>query len=319
MTDTLATQDDAQSDDAQLQVQVPGEQLRKARELMGLSTQDVSDKLNLKHSFVQMIEEDNYASLPGSTFIRGYLRAYAKLVGIESESLVDSYNANFNEEPKPEERYKPIETIKPQRSFSDPLIKYTTLAVTASLIALSIMWWQSRNGAETIDLAQSDTVTVETSEGETVIAPMDLSDAEENLVLDPETIVEESVDGSVSDSTDPSQDNTDVELAEDNPVEAVSVTSDEPKPEEVEQSAMVLERFTIVYTDECWVEVTDGRGIKIVSNLKKKGEESIVEGLPPFKLMIGNADAARVNYQGAEVDLSSYSNENNIARFTLGE
>lgn len=310
MTDTLATQDDIQAD-VQLPENMPGEQLKKGRERMQLSTREVSEQLNLKHSFVQMIEDDNYSALPGATFVRGYLRAYAKLVGVDGEALVETYNTHFNEEPKPEERYKPVETIKPQRSFSDPLIKYTTLAVVAALIALSIMWWQSRNGAEPLSLVQSDTVTVETSEGETIIAQMDLSGAEESPITEQVIAVEEveAADETVTENTE--------SVTEDAAVEAAAVA--EPTPEEIGQAAMGQERFTITFTEECWVEVTDGRDIKVVANLKQPGEESVVEGLPPFKLMIGNAGGAVVTYQGEQVDLTPYTNRNNIARFTLGE
>ncbi|WP_086480933.1 RodZ domain-containing protein [Oceanospirillum sanctuarii] len=313
MTDTLATQDDIQAD-VQLPENMPGEQLKKGRERMQLSTREVSEQLNLKHSFVQMIEDDNYSALPGATFVRGYLRAYAKLVGVDAEALVDAYNANFNEEPKPEERYKPVETIKPQRSFSDPLIKYTTLAVVAALIALSIMWWQSRNGAEPLSLVQSDTVTVETSEGETIIAQMDLSGAEESPITEQVIAVEE---GDATEAADAVTENTEV-TADDAATETTAV-AEEPTPEEIGQAVMGQERFTITFTEECWVEVTDGRDIKVVANLKQAGEESVVEGLPPFKLMIGNAGGAVVTYQGEEVDLKPHTNRNNIARFTLGE
>ncbi|WP_417597091.1 RodZ domain-containing protein [Oceanospirillum sp.] len=327
MTDTVATHDDTQSD-APLPENMPGEQLKKGRERMQLTTREVSEKLNLKHSFVTQIEEDNYSALPGTTFIRGYLRAYAKLVGVEAEALIDIYNTNFNEEPKPEERYKPVEVIKPQRSSSDPLIKYTTIAVVAALIALSIIWWQSRNGSEPLSLVQSDTVTVETSGGETIIAQMDLSDTdEEGLTEEPAVVPSDTNDEAVSED-DPAiteeiaeelpltqESATEVGASESGP-EAVSV---EPTPEEIGQAVSMQARLMITYTEECWIEITDGRGIQVVSNLKQAGEESVVEGVPPFKLMIGNATGAVVSYQGEEVDLKPHTNRNNIARFTLGE
>ncbi len=327
MTDTVATHDDTQSD-ALLPENMPGKQLKKGRERMQLTTREVSEKLNLKHSFVTQIEEDNYSALPGATFIRGYLRAYAKLVGVEAEALIDIYNTNFNEEPRPEERYKPVEVMKPQRSSSDPLIKYTTIAVIAALIALSIVWWQSRNGSEPLSLAQSDTVTVETSGGETIIAQMDLSDTdEEAMTEEPSVITDDSNDVAI-----PEEESATAEaVAEELPLIQESVTesdisesqsevvSAEPTPEEIGQAVSVQAHLMITYTEECWVEITDGRGIQVVSNLKQAGEESVVEGVPPFKLMIGNATGALVSYQGEEVDLKPHTNRNNIARFTLGE
>lgn len=306
MNDTVALQDDMQAE-VPLPDNMPGELLRKGRERKQLSTREVSEQLNLKHSFVLMIEEDNYGSLPGPTFVRGYLRAYGKLVDVDPEALVEVYNSISKEEVKPEERYKPVETIKPQRSFSDPLIKYTTLVVIAGLIALSIMWWQSRNGAEPLNLTQSDTVTVETSEGKTIIAPMDLSGADESALTD-KILEEPAADEPVM------ADEKDAEAA---PADSASSTA--APTEEVSLAAVGQERFTISFTQECWVEITDGRGIKVVANLKQPGEESVVEGLPPFKLMIGNAGGATVVYQGQVVDLAKHTNRNNIARLTLGE
>jgi len=329
MTDTVATQDDNQAE-MLLPENMPGSQLKKARERKQLSTKEVAEKLNLKHSFVLMIESDEYDSLPGATFVRGYLRAYGKLVDIDSESLLEAYNSAFKEEAKPEQRYKPIETIKPQRSFSDPLIKYTTLAVIAALIALSIMWWQSRNGAEPLSLTSSDTVTVETSEGETIVAQMDLTGTDDTALTDEDLAPEDQTAEPQESDTAPADEPVmvDEKTAESEPApadveETVALENNEnaepSSAELINMETMNQETFTITFSEECWVEVVDDRGIKVVANLKQPGEESLVEGLPPFKLMIGNAGGAQVTYKGELIDLKPYTNRNNIARFTLGE
>lgn len=345
MTDIVATEE-AQQNEAALPENLPGKQLKEAREKLKLSTQDVSDKMNLKHSFVQQIEEDNYTLLPGATFVRGYIRAYAKLVGIDGEPLVESYNASFDSNQKPEQRYQPVETIKPQRSFSDPVIKYTTVIVVAVLIGLSLMWWQSRNSLGPFESLQNDTVAVETSEGETVIAQMDLSGASDDAAQEAaaeasqgeteETLQEHSATDGVEDAEGSSESTQDSESAENaQPVDGgpehapeaeiaeeqapAAATITPSVPEKINQSGMSEVRFTINFTADCWVQVTDARGIKVVSNLKHEGEESVVEGLPPFKLMIGNAGGAVVRYQGEIVDLKPHTNSNNIARFTLGK
>jgi cytoskeleton protein RodZ len=340
MTDTVATQDNAET---LLPEDMPGAQLKKARERKQLSTQEVADVLNLKHSFVLMMEADQYDSLPGATFVRGYLRAYSKLVGVDPEKLLDVYNLAFKEDAKLEQRYKPIETIKPQRSFSDPLIKYTTLVVIAALIALSIIWWQSRNGSESLSLSASDTVTVETSEGETIVASMDITKPDEASVEDDSAVDDNGDVDATGDDTDHSADTATDEIADSDSTTVAGSGVDAAKPDEkvveappvreearvspakvetaesIDMDAINQHTFTINFDEECWVEVTDARGIKVVSNLKKPGEESLVKGLPPFKLMIGNAGGARVTYQGKNVDLKAHTNKNNIARFTLGK
>lgn len=324
MTDTVATQDNQA--EMPLPEHMPGEQLRKGRERKQLSTQEVAEKLNLKHSFVLMIESDNYDSLPGVTFVRGYLRTYAKLVDVDPEALLDVYNSAFKEELRSEERYKPVESIRPQRSFSDPLIKYTTLIVIAALIGLSIMWWQSRNGDEPLNLGSSETVTVETSEGETVIAQMDLSGADESAltdkILDEEAPADEQAAATDSTGTDQEASTTetaDITAATSEATLTPDAAEQQAVQEELRMTALGEETFTITFTEECWVEVTDSRGIKVVASLKQAGDQTLVEGLPPFKLMIGNAGGATVVYKDEVFDLTPHTNRNNIARFSLGE
>lgn len=70
---------------------LPGEALRRAREQQQLSLEQVADKLNLLPGKVRALESDDYAALPGATFIKGYIRSYARLLKIPSEDLIASY------------------------------------------------------------------------------------------------------------------------------------------------------------------------------------------------------------------------------------
>ena len=54
-----------------------GAQLRAAREALGLSQEAVAQQLKLAPRQVRAIEEDDYARLPGRTFVRGFVRNYA--------------------------------------------------------------------------------------------------------------------------------------------------------------------------------------------------------------------------------------------------
>lgn len=366
MTETTSPQEELQQD---TQV-MPGDLLKEGRERKDISTEEVAKQLNLKHAFVVQMEANDFEQLPGATFIRGYLRAYSKLVGLDAEPVIKAFNAISKEEKKPESRYKPKDTIKPQRNFSDPLIKYTTLIVIAALIALSVMWWQSRSGLDPISLLQSDTVTVETSEGETVVSQMDLAGTDDSAA-DSEAVVGEADDTSVIEESGPesvegvetqgndmsaSEQESSVETesaieTEESSTETASenasvqvdtnttINNEPPKVQVVSEEAVVkavvpvkpvsrpdpgpvpagLKRFVVNYSEECWVKITDARGIRVVNNLKKPGEQSLVVGLPPFKLMIGNADAAELIYDDQVVDLKPHTNRNNIARLTLGE
>ena len=71
----------------------PGGQLRAAREAAGLSVTEVAEKLRLLEQVVQDIEVDDFSHSPGLIYTRGYLRAYARLVGVSTAPLLRAFDA----------------------------------------------------------------------------------------------------------------------------------------------------------------------------------------------------------------------------------
>lgn len=77
----------------------PGEQLRRAREAQGRTARAVGTSLNLPAARVEALEQDDDASLPPPTFVRGYLRSYAQLVGCDPEAILAAYERRRGEAP----------------------------------------------------------------------------------------------------------------------------------------------------------------------------------------------------------------------------
>ena len=72
--------------------QRPGERLRQARLLQGREIKDIASDLNINARIISAIEADDYKLLPEPAFIRGYLRAYGRLLGIDSDTLILQFN-----------------------------------------------------------------------------------------------------------------------------------------------------------------------------------------------------------------------------------
>jgi cytoskeleton protein RodZ len=70
-----------------------GQELAFAREAKGMSQEQIADILNLTLANVIALENDDYESLPGWTYVSGYLRAYARLLDLDSDSLRDKAEA----------------------------------------------------------------------------------------------------------------------------------------------------------------------------------------------------------------------------------
>jgi Uncharacterized protein conserved in bacteria len=75
----------------------PGQQLAQAREARGLSQTDVATRLYLRVQVIDLLETDDYDRLPQFVFVQGYLRAYAKLLGLDPEPLLSQYAALKNQ------------------------------------------------------------------------------------------------------------------------------------------------------------------------------------------------------------------------------
>ncbi|MCZ7597367.1 MAG: helix-turn-helix domain-containing protein [Gammaproteobacteria bacterium] len=78
MIDDLTTDEPSLSSKAS-----PGMILAAARDELKWSIEDVAANLNLRVSVIEALERDDYGDLPGPTFVRGYIRAYARLLGID--------------------------------------------------------------------------------------------------------------------------------------------------------------------------------------------------------------------------------------------
>ncbi|MBC7751629.1 MAG: helix-turn-helix domain-containing protein, partial [Candidatus Saccharibacteria bacterium] len=72
--------------------QRPGERLRQARLLKQRELKDIATDLNISERLLTAIEADDYKSLPEPAFIRGYLRGYGRLLGIDSDVLIAQFN-----------------------------------------------------------------------------------------------------------------------------------------------------------------------------------------------------------------------------------
>ena len=74
----------------------PGQRLKKARELRGLSVPQVARELHLSERFIVAMEADDYAALPEPAFVRGYMRRYAQLVKLSGDEIIARFDENHS-------------------------------------------------------------------------------------------------------------------------------------------------------------------------------------------------------------------------------
>ncbi|MEH6357479.1 MAG: RodZ domain-containing protein [Pseudomonadales bacterium] len=150
-----------------------GEQLKKARQGRGWTSSDVAQRLNLTERYIVALETDDYSALPGTIFVRGYLRSYAQCVGLEKEAVVEAYESYLRANAAPVKLRK-RERLK---AFSTAPVMRALGALSVLLfVLLSMYWWRSEQPAVVVVGIDSMTVVeVGTVEGGTKIQTLDMN------------------------------------------------------------------------------------------------------------------------------------------------
>jgi cytoskeleton protein RodZ len=304
----------------------PGEQLRRERESQGLSIGEVAGALNLRPAVIRGLEEDDYEEVPIPTYRRGYLRAYAHLLGIEDRPVLDAYRSRFGSE-ESERKVTPVQVTRPPSRIGAWLFRLVTLLVIAGLIGLTLMWWQSRGGNEPPGISDSGPVAVDGLDGTTTtisepeapavseappaesLPPLPEEDEGLGLVEDPDAMADEAAAASVDADGALALADAEPEIADEAAIEEAVV----------EEAAADPRRLELTFNEQSWTEIFDANNQRIFVGLQEPGTSASVEGEPPFRLTVGNATGVELTWAGEAVDLGARAGANNVARFTLGD
>ncbi|MBS0975709.1 cytoskeleton protein RodZ, partial [Serratia rubidaea] len=148
-----------------------GERLRQAREQLGLSQQAVAERLCLKMSTVRDIEADNLSDDLASTFVRGYIRSYAKLVHVPEDELLP---AMAKQAPVKMAKVAPMQSFSlgKRRKKRDGWLMSFTWLILFVVVGLTGAWWWQNHKAQQDEIAnmanQSSAQLSQQSEGQSV-------------------------------------------------------------------------------------------------------------------------------------------------------
>ena len=330
----------------------PGRMLQKARQDLRLAPEDVAQILHLSSKQVVALEQDDYKSLPGSTYVRGYLRSYAQLLGLAPEKVLASYNA-LTHAPKP--LTLPQSAPPAQVTSGDRLVKLGTVAVVAVVLGLVYLWW--RNQGETPEHAALSTPAAPAEMSASTAGPADRTQA---MTASPaaSAVSTEMHPPAMPSPVEPSKPAASAvvpardALPAAKPAEAakpgatghVTVSGmilnvspgESPKPQnstaaprtdramaQARQAADIpadapRSRLVLYAAEESWADVRDAGDNKLLYENIRAGRSVTIEGVAPFNVFLGNADGVRVEFNGKNFDIGRYK-RGQVARFTLGE
>ncbi|WP_437887475.1 cytoskeleton protein RodZ [Phytobacter sp. V91] len=313
----------------QHEAQTTGVRLRNAREQLGLSQQVVAERLCLKVSTVRDIEDDKAPADLASTFLRGYIRSYARLVHIPEEELLPMIE---KQAPVRAAKVAPMQTyaLGKRRKKRDGWLMSFTWLVLFVVIGLTGAWWWQNHKAQQEEIStmadQSSAELNASGEGQnvplnndTATAPAEVQDSASTPIEAPAPTTPSSAPAStvnnnlvVSPSQAPVPQN-----AEAQPSTTANNTALPTSQADVAAPSADSATLVMHFTDDCWLEVADSTGKKLFSGTQRKDATLNLNGQAPYKLKIGAPAAVQIQYQGKPVDLSRFIRTNQVARLTL--
>ncbi|NMZ13116.1 helix-turn-helix domain-containing protein [Pseudomonas proteolytica] len=313
----------------------PGETLRQARESNGWSLEEVALKLNLTTTSLGNLENGAFDKLPGHTFARGYIRAYAKLLGTDQAILVQQFD-QFTGTDSQGSNVHGLGRIEEPVRVSHTILRIVSLLLLIAVIGGGFIWWQDQTSLRSKDLVSNalEHVEVESADGTTQIHPLD--EPEDQAVAQGEAAAGTNLD--LQAAQPPVEAGTESAPAAVAPAPSVPATpapataaqapaAPAPTPVAPTVAAPVAQapasvagdgRLQITYVADCWTQVTDGNGKVLFSALKRKGDTLDQVGKPPLTLRLGFARGAQVAYNGQPVDVAPFTS-GETARLKLGQ
>lgn len=329
----------------------PGETLRQARESNGWSLAEVALKLNLTVASLGNLEAGAFDKLPGHTFARGYIRAYAKLLGMDQTVLVQQFDQYTGSDAQGSNVHSLGRIEEPVR-VSHTILRIVSLLLLIAVIGGGFVWWQdqaSLRNKEPVAM-NPEHVEVEGADGTTQIHPLDEPEDQ--------AVVEGQAEGETTLALPQSQDDADAQAGAEPavpapttptapaapntgsaPIATAQAAPSTPAPTAAAPATHAAPtapvapaapaaptpapvagegQVQIQFVADCWTQITDGNGKVLFSGLKRKGDSTAVNGKPPFAVRLGYARGAQVSYNGQPVDIAPFTS-GETARLKLGQ
>ena len=271
----------------------PGSRLERQRALAGLTEQQVAERLNLDAAAVTALEREDYSALGAPVFVRGHLKRYAVLLGLDEDEILGAYERSRAHLSQPTLVPKSRAEMLPDRGppkwpwlFGGVLLVLLAAAVVAYVgeYGLRLPKWP---GAGAGTPAPAPTAIAKAK-----VAGSAERDASQSASLPP-------VAGERADS------GATADLA----------MEPGPTPGALGAGQMALQ---LGFAADSWVEIYDGSGKAVLYDLGKAGTDRVATGTAPLSVTLGNAPAVRLQVNGRAVSLPAPPAGQTVGRYTIG-
>ncbi len=305
-----------------------GSVLREAREKLGFSPADIANKLRMGLKQVSALENADYVVLPTGTFLRGFVRNYAKAVALNGDEIVALLEKTHRNAAAVNASH---EVVPNQQNINVPALggelatgkgRFLGVAfVVLLLVAAGWYWWEyvlphrSEGGRGASNVTNTPLVVLPPPAPVTLNQSAAPSEPVQAVAATPVA------DVPVAESTQPAG-AISAPVSKESQTRPLSLgaptVANMPRAKEDDRDAIAArERVAatasaggaalgFTFSGESWVEVMDASGKKVLSRRFKAGDAEEVLGRAPFTVTIGNASSTRMAFNGREFALDPH-------------
>lgn len=310
--------------------QRPGEVLARERERQGLSRQEVAARIHMSPWQVEALEAGDYAKLPRGTFLRGFVRNYAKALGLAPDTLLPLLAGSTAGDgaprivvPSQNIRFDPV-----GERLANPYVKAFGLAAIVLLLGLAGMYWWVfiRPSAPAAATAHREAPAAAPTSGAPVmpqqlatapVAPAEVPPPREAPQVEEPKAAEPVPAPTPAAKTPAPAPAAPPKASATRMVASPVANNGAAKPEAAAPRPAAGEaRIHLRFKGESWVEVRDANGRIIHSKLNAPNTEADVAGKPPLAVVVGNAPLVEMTFNDQAFNLEPHTKVA-VARFTL--
>tara|TARA_B110000438_G_scaffold256195_1_gene263515 strand:+ start:637 stop:1638 length:1002 start_codon:yes stop_codon:yes gene_type:complete len=302
----------------------PGHILKEARELRGLSEQQVANKLNFRIRLVQDIEINVFdRSLP-EAFNRGYLKNYAQLVHVSEVVVLNSYDQLA----EAQSQCAGMQSFSKgtEKQAEHKMLMWITYLILAILFTATVVWWLQTPSEQPEPLITDSVETVteqnSTVQSGTLVNENNLADSviDQNVLTSPQlpNDVNDEIDTAPENVANRALVNAEVmpSIADSAPTKVNETVAGNVENKLDESIASLVANVVFTFSGDCWVNIYDVTGERIAWGVKKSGYVMQISGQAPFSITLGKPELVQIDYNDVPVDMTAF-NAGNIAKFSL--
>lgn len=285
-----------------------GQLLKQERERRQLTLEQAAQQLNLKVEVLQCIEADQPDKNILPTFMRGYLRAYARFLKIPEQQLLNRFEQAHQVKSAPVKAMKTFSNRQAKQQTEKRFMWLTYIIVAILLASLGAWLWQGARDFthfnETAEPAVNTALLIDEQLIEQPTEPLETNTQQPTSLSPPEVLP-------VSEP----------QLADETPESALTLPStlvaiDSNSESFGDSSDSGLDRLKMTFIDNCWIDVLDGNGERIAYGTKQAGYVMELNAKGPFTITLGSPGVVAIDINQKPFDMSGFPG-GRVAKFTL--